>query len=84
MEVMGKIRASSTLPIIIVSAKDKSRILEDMQKAAYLFLDKMCLSNFEIMDDSKIRIYEVLASTQNISRNFLKLTGEEENHVKVD
>ncbi len=44
---------------------------EDIQKAAYILSDKMCLNNFKIMDDSKIRIYEPSASAQKISKELL-------------
>ena len=57
--------------------------VENTQKAAYILSDKMNLNHFKIMDDSQIRIYEVSASTQRITKYtasledyFLKLTGE--------
>ena len=46
--------------------------VENTQKAAYLLSDKMKLRNFKIMDDSKIRIYEVSAATQAISKELLQ------------
>lgn len=41
------------------------------QKAAYILSEKMNLSNFKIMDDSRIRIYELSAATQEISKQLL-------------
>lgn len=41
------------------------------QKAAYILSEKLNLHNFKIMDDSKIRIYEVSAATQTISKELL-------------
>ena len=49
---------------------------ENTQKAAYVLSDKLNLSNFKIMDDSRIRIYELSASTQKISKELL-LNGVE-------
>lgn len=45
--------------------------VENTQKAAYILSDKMNLSNFKIMDDSRIRIYELSAATQEISKQLL-------------
>lgn len=45
--------------------------VENTQKAAYVLSDKLNLSNFKIMDDSRIRIYEFSASTQKISKELL-------------
>ena len=45
--------------------------VENTQKAAYILSDKMNLSNFKIMDDSRIRIYEFSAATQEISKQLL-------------
>lgn len=50
--------------------------VEDTQKAAYILSDKMRLNQFKIMDDSRIRIYEALASTQKITKELL-LNGVE-------
>lgn len=50
--------------------------VENTQKAAYVLSDKLNLSNFKIMDDSRIRIYELSASTQKISKELL-LNGVE-------
>ncbi len=50
--------------------------VENTQKAAYILSDKMNLNHFKIMDDSQIRIYEVSASTQRISKEML-LNGVE-------
>ena len=41
------------------------------QKAAYILSEKLNLHNFKIVDDSKIRIYEVSAATQTISKELL-------------
>lgn len=46
------------------------------QKAAYILSEKLNLHNFKIVDDSKIRIYEVSAATQTISKELL-LNGVE-------
>lgn len=46
------------------------------QKAAYILSDKLNLHNFKIMDDSQIRIYELSAATQKISKELL-LNGVE-------
>ncbi len=45
--------------------------VENTQKAAYVLSDKLNLSNFKIMDDSRIRIYEFSASIQKISKELL-------------
>ena len=45
--------------------------VENTQKAAYILSEKMNLSNFKIMDDSRIRIYELSAATQEISKQLL-------------
>ena len=45
--------------------------VENIQKAAYVLSEKLNLKNFKIMDDSKIRIYEVSAVTQKISKELL-------------
>lgn len=50
--------------------------VEDTQKAAYILSDKMSLNHFKIIDGAKIRIYEISASTQKISRE-LFLNGVE-------
>ncbi len=50
--------------------------VENVQKAAYILSDKMNLSNFKIMDASRIRIYELSAATQEISKQLL-LNGVE-------
>lgn len=50
--------------------------VENTQKAAYILSEKMDLSNFKIMDDSRIRIYELSAATQEISKQLL-LNGVE-------
>lgn len=50
--------------------------VENTQKAAYILSEKMNLSNFKIMDDSRIRIYEFSAATQEISKQLL-LNGVE-------
>lgn len=48
----------------------------DTQKAAYVLAEKMELNNFKIINDSKIRIYEVNVTTQKISKE-LMLNGVE-------
>jgi len=48
----------------------------DTKKAAYVLAEKMELNNFKIIDDSKIRIYEVNITTQKISKE-LMLNGVE-------
>lgn len=50
--------------------------VENTQKTAYVLSDKLNLSNFKIMDDSRIRIYEFSVSTQKISKELL-LNGME-------
>ena len=50
--------------------------VENTQKAAYILSEKMNLNNFKIIDDSKIRIYEVQIATQKISKELL-LNGVE-------
>lgn len=44
---------------------------EDTRRAAYVLADKMQLSNFKIIDDSKIRIYESGVTTQEISKELI-------------
>lgn len=46
-------------------------VVEDTRKASYVLAEKLSLNNFKIVDDSKIRIYEMKASTQEISRAML-------------
>lgn len=48
----------------------------DTQKAAYVLAEKMELNNFKIINDSKIRIYEINVTTQKISKE-LMLSGVE-------
>lgn len=50
--------------------------VENTQKAAYILSDKMNLNNFKVMDDSRIRIYELSVATQKISKELL-LNGVE-------
>ncbi len=50
--------------------------VENTQKAAYILSEKLNLSNFKIMDDSRIRIYEPSAATQSVSKELL-LNGVE-------
>lgn len=50
--------------------------VENTQKAAYVLLDRMKLTQFKIMDDFRIRIYEVSVGTQKISKELL-LNGVE-------
>lgn len=50
--------------------------VENTQKAAYVLSEKIGLNNFRIVDDFKIRIYEVHTATQKISKE-LFLNGVE-------
>ena len=43
----------------------------DTKKAAYVLAEKMELNNFKIIDDLKIRIYEVNVTTQEISKELM-------------
>lgn len=45
--------------------------VEDTKKAAYVLAGKMQLSNFKIVNDSAIRIYEQGITTQKISRELM-------------
>lgn len=45
--------------------------VEDTKKAAYVLAEKMQLSNFKIVNDSGIRIYEKGVTTQKISRELM-------------
>lgn len=45
--------------------------VEDTKKAAYVLAEKMQLSNFKIVNDSGIRIYELGVTTQKISRELM-------------
>lgn len=45
--------------------------VEDTKKAAYVLSEKMQLSNFKIVNDSGIRIYEQGVTTQKISRELM-------------
>lgn len=45
--------------------------VEDTKKAAYVLAEKMQLSNFKIVNDSGIRIYEQGVITQKISRELM-------------
>jgi len=45
--------------------------VEDPKKAAYVLAEKMQLSNFKIVNDSGIRIYEQGVTTQKISRELM-------------
>ena len=46
-------------------------VAEDTRKAAYVLADKMQLTNFKIVDDSKIRIDESGVTTQSISKELI-------------
>lgn len=46
-------------------------VVEDTRKASYVLAEKLSLNNFKIVDNSKIRIYEMKTSTQEISRALL-------------
>ncbi len=50
--------------------------VEDTKKAAYVLAEKMQLSNFKIVNDSGIRIYEQGVSTQKISRELMENGAE--------
>lgn len=43
----------------------------DIKRAAYVLTDKLGLNNFKIVDDSKIRIYEINVTTQKISKELM-------------
>jgi len=45
--------------------------VEDTKKAAYVLAEKMQISNFKIVNDSGIRIYEQGVTTQKISRELM-------------
>lgn len=45
--------------------------VEDTKKAAYVLAEKMQLSNFKIVSDSGLRIYEQGVTTQKISRELM-------------
>lgn len=45
--------------------------VEDTKKAAYVLAEKLQLSNFKIVNDSGIRIYEQGVTTQKISRELM-------------
>ena len=45
--------------------------VEDTKKAAYVLAEKMQLSNFKIVNDSAVRIYEQGITTQKISRELM-------------
>lgn len=46
-------------------------VVEDMNKASYVLAEKMKLSNFKIVDNSIIRIYERGTTTQKISKELM-------------
>lgn len=46
-------------------------VVEDMKKASYVLAEKMQLSNFKIVDNSIIRIYERGTTTQKISKELM-------------
>lgn len=46
-------------------------MVTDIKRAAYVLTDKLGLNNFKIVDDSKIRIYEVNVTTQKISKELM-------------
>ena len=46
--------------------------VENTKKAAYVLAEKMQLSNFKIVNDSQIRIYEQGVTTQKISRELME------------
>ena len=51
----------------------------DARRAAYVLAEKLSLSNFKIMGDARIRIYDSSISTQELSKaltlNGVELTG---------
>ncbi len=46
-------------------------VVEDMKKASYVLAEKMQLSNFKIVDNAIIRIYEPGTTTQKISKELM-------------
>ena len=46
-------------------------VVEDMKKASYVLAEKMQLSNFKIVDNSIMRIYERGTTTQKISKELM-------------
>ena len=46
-------------------------VVEDMKKASYVLAEKIQLSNFKIVDNSIIRIYERGTTTQKISKELM-------------
>lgn len=46
-------------------------VVEDLKKASYVLAEKMKLSNFKIVDNSIIRIYERGTTTQKISKELM-------------
>ncbi len=46
-------------------------VVEDMKKASYVLAEKMQLSNFKVLDNSIIRIYECGTTTQKISKELM-------------
>lgn len=53
-------------------------VTKEIKKAAYILTDKLGINNFKVMDADKIRIYEVKASTHEISKAMLL------NNVEID
>lgn len=47
-------------------------VVEDRKKASYVLAEKLQLSNFKIVDNSIIRIYERGATTQKISKELMR------------
>lgn len=46
-------------------------VVEDIKKASYVLAEKMQLSNFKIVDNAKIRIYEQGITTQKVSKELM-------------
>lgn len=53
-------------------------VTKEIKKAAYILTDKLGINNFKVIDADKIRIYEVKASTHEISKAMLL------NNVEID
>lgn len=53
-------------------------VTKEIKKAVYILTDKLGINNFKVIDADKIRIYEVKASTHEISKAMLL------NNVEID
>lgn len=45
--------------------------VEDTKRASYVLAEKLKINNFKIVEDSKIRIYEIKITTQEISKEMM-------------